>query len=437
MQFETKLYLALAMAGYSDAFFRMSCPGRVVRDRVDPIVNPGKVAGHVHTVSGGSGFSASMTYQDARASNATEKLHAFPEGFRMLAGDSNKRSGGSDLATQGISYACLGANQPETNNIPNYSCPGGLRAQVFFPACWDGKNLDSPDHKSHVAYPTQYNNGYCPDAFPVHMISIFYEILYNTNIFADQWNGTQHPFVFANGDATGYGLHGDFLNGWDVDVLQNAIDTCNDASGSVDKCAAVTQYSVQECQQCQIPTTVKEPTGGSLTQLPGCNPITHGPDPAVPGTCNDTTGFGAGETNFIDLTHKGWAYAGCGTDNISDRAFRGSSQGSDNMTVPTCIDFCSDSGYTYAGLEYGRECWCANQLDSRYAPKDGIMGSCNYACAGDEKQVCGGWAAMSVYRDCKGDAKCENWGLGTGGKADSKTMKARVKARSHARQLSD
>jgi hypothetical protein len=71
MNYYVKLYLALAMAGYCDAFFRMSCPGRIVRDRVDPIVNPGKIAGHVHTISGGSGFSASMTFQDARASKCS------------------------------------------------------------------------------------------------------------------------------------------------------------------------------------------------------------------------------------------------------------------------------------------------------------------------------------------------------------------------------
>ena len=29
-----------------------------------------------------------------------------------------------------------------------------------------------------------------------------------------------NPFVLACGDATGYGLHADFLNGWDQTVLQ-------------------------------------------------------------------------------------------------------------------------------------------------------------------------------------------------------------------------
>jgi hypothetical protein len=69
--FYKKLFMALNLAGYSDAFFRMSCPGPLVRERLDPIVNPGKIAGHVHTISGGSGFGPSMTYGDARAAKCS------------------------------------------------------------------------------------------------------------------------------------------------------------------------------------------------------------------------------------------------------------------------------------------------------------------------------------------------------------------------------
>jgi hypothetical protein len=376
---------------------------------------PVPVMGDPLDVNGGM-----TVYYLQRPSPSSEKLRAFPEGFRMLAGTSSKRTGGTDLATQGISFACLGANKPETNYIPNYNCPGGLRAQVFFPSCWNGKDLDSADHKSHMSYPnsTNYNNGPCPSNFPVHMISIFFEILYDTNPFLNQWNGNQHPFVFANGDTTGYGFHGDFLNGWDIKVLQKAIDTCTDASGQVEKCAAVTQYTGQETQQCQIPTTVAEKVDGSLSKLPGCNDASQS-------SCTDTTTFGSGPTNVIDLTaSKRWEYAGCGTDSTGDRAFRNGSTATDAMTVQTCVDFCAKANMPYAGLEYGRECFCADRLNQRYAPKDGIMGNCNFKCAGDGTQICGGSAAMSVYHNCKGASKCSNVVIG-----------ASKKEKRHARQL--
>ena len=181
-----------------------------------------------------------VDYLQRRGNNKTEKLTAFPKGFRMVAGDPFTRSYGNNQAANAISFACLGGpGGPETNKMPNFNCPGGLRAQVFFPACWNGVDLDPPDHKSHMSYPVgkEYNTGACPPEFPVHMVSLFYEILYDTGRFADQWTGDQHPFVFAQGDATGYGLHGDFLNGWDVAVLQRAIDECNDDSGLVERCA--------------------------------------------------------------------------------------------------------------------------------------------------------------------------------------------------------
>lgn len=47
---------ALSLVSFAtpgSAFFRVPCPGRIVTERADPIVSPGSVSGHVHTISGG------------------------------------------------------------------------------------------------------------------------------------------------------------------------------------------------------------------------------------------------------------------------------------------------------------------------------------------------------------------------------------------------
>lgn len=83
------------------------------------------------------------------------------------------------------------------------NCANGVRQQVFFPSCWDGVNLDSSDHKSHVAYPSGAGAGTCPESHPKRLISLFYESIWDTNAFKDMWTeGDQQPFVFSYGDPT-------------------------------------------------------------------------------------------------------------------------------------------------------------------------------------------------------------------------------------------
>ncbi|NWN33781.1 DUF1996 domain-containing protein, partial [Klebsiella michiganensis] len=44
---------------------------------------------------------------------------------------------------------CTGSDTVEIPKDPKCKL---IRQTIIFPACWDGKNLDSPDHQSHVAY---------------------------------------------------------------------------------------------------------------------------------------------------------------------------------------------------------------------------------------------------------------------------------------------
>lgn len=122
----------------------------------------------------------------------------------MVTGDPNVRNNTGSPASKAISWLCLNYDDnqgPQTPGISSTNCPEGLRAQVFFPSCWDGINLDSPDHSSHMAYPDGIDNGVCPRSHPHHLVSIFYEVLFSV----DPYNklGLGGSFVLATGDKTG------------------------------------------------------------------------------------------------------------------------------------------------------------------------------------------------------------------------------------------
>lgn len=402
------LIAALAASPVS-AFWRLPCKSPIVVERADPIVSPGKVASHLHTIMGGNAFDFTMDDNTTRTSTCSsctvigddsnywtptlffqhqngtfesvnqvggatvyylqrkgdgETLKAFPPGFRMLAGDPYKRSGGDDFASQAVSYNCLNYNgpaKPETGMFPNYNCPDGLRAQVFFPSCWNGKDLDTADHKSHMSYPANsYNSGACPPGFPVHLISIFYEVIWDTGKFADQWYGDSQPFVWSMGDPTGYGGHGDFVMGWDPALLQRAVDTCTADSGRVEDCPEFKLIPDSQAEGCRIASKIDEPVSGLLDALPGCNAVQQGPGKATQQTdCGAPTTIGAGNaTFFTDLTSKGWSYTGCGTDNYYSRLLTGASESNDQMTNEACVAFCDSKGFSVAGTEYSKECYC-------------------------------------------------------------------------------
>ncbi len=69
-----------------------------------------------------------------------------------------------------------------------------------------------------------------------------------------------------------------------------------------------------------------------------------------------------------------------------------------DMTVPKCLAFCggggSGSAYTYAALEYARECWCGQELSGLAAQEPEAQ--CDLACDGDNSTLCGGNLRLTV-----------------------------------------
>jgi hypothetical protein len=341
------LFIAIFVTSVAcQPLFKIFCAGLpLFRGRVDTIVEPGAVSNHVHRVSGGSGFApeavnadpitvynhlrqakcstcsipiVDMTaywhpdlyymwpnkslsliptggltvYYEGRQGNGNQsnpQIKAFPPGFRMTAGDPFRRSFNSSIVAQtAVQVACLAA-QPnkETNGFPDPSlyCLNGMRMQVYFPQCWNGKDIDSPNHQSHVAYPIdRYDNGDCPPGFPVRLMSVFFEAFYSTGDFPQQ---NYNPYVLACGDSTGYGFHGDFMSGWDPVILQQAINdpSCDgkvtNNGNNVRACKPLSSYVVDQANGlCQLdkPIPLTEDLGMVYPlpnmRLPGCQPVT-------------------------------------------------------------------------------------------------------------------------------------------------------------------
>lgn len=110
--------------------------------------------------AGFEGANGGMTVyymQDGLANYAqTSKVTAFKPGFRQLVGEASFRTKAQTRRFRQLSYTCLetmGTRFPETLDLPSKPCPVGIMANVRFPTCWNGKDLDSPDHMSHMAYP--------------------------------------------------------------------------------------------------------------------------------------------------------------------------------------------------------------------------------------------------------------------------------------------
>jgi hypothetical protein len=179
----------------------------------------------------------------------------------------------------------------ETKAFPQRRC-AKLRSQVFMPSCWDGKRLDSADHVSHVsdlatdnktradddvkmAYPAigDYNKGVCPPSHPVAIYSIFLEFIYDTSRYPEY-----RHWVYSNGDATGFGLHGDFIHGWtDQPALEKAAATCTGPKGLSDpRCSIMkTQKVIAPVRHQPEVAAPGDEVGqhGLLQQLPGDNPV--------------------------------------------------------------------------------------------------------------------------------------------------------------------
>ncbi|KAJ3510691.1 hypothetical protein NLJ89_g4535 [Agrocybe chaxingu] len=330
------LFAFAALATTARAYWLMGIENFITTERLDPVVNPGRVSGHAHSVLGGSNFRAATNTSFLRQSDCTsvpipqdksaywfphlyfqwnngsftslnggavickqfesfdDSAHltclsdylfsdkpgtttAFPDDFRMISGDPTLRTyDPTSSAQRAITFLCLDFNGQSIRYpyLPTRSCPSGIRAEVNFPSCWDGKNTDSPDHKSHVAFLSGGpDSGTCSDPrFPKTLPRIFMEVYWGSqdfDKFRSQARNASQPFVFAHGDPTGYGYHADFINGWQPGVLQKAVDNCHcNPYGDPKCCADQGIFDLTSGKKCRITPSLNEQSKRLCPLLP-------------------------------------------------------------------------------------------------------------------------------------------------------------------------
>ncbi|KAK3303011.1 uncharacterized protein B0T15DRAFT_538815 [Chaetomium strumarium] len=325
------LSTGLALVGLAEAGLRFPC-STLTFQRLDPVVEPGNnPSAHLHHIVGGNAFNATMTGDVGERATCTtcqmaedfsnywtavlyfkhpngsyhrvqpapvqpllggsngaqggitvyytqfdltrdnlkqQPVKSFPPGFRMTVGSPTV----TGKPQTGIRYQCLtGQNRgPEMPDFPAKPCSGGIFVTQHFPACWDGKNLDSPDHQSHMYNTIRYdgfmNAGPCPSSHPVRMPQVTYETVWDTTKFNSMWpSGAPNPFVWSF-EGTAGGSHADYMFGWKGDALQRAMDK---SECFYDGCGSIKKQAMTIANTCTVKDMVGEKTDGWAKALPG------------------------------------------------------------------------------------------------------------------------------------------------------------------------
>jgi Domain of unknown function (DUF1996) len=155
------------------------------------------------------------------------QVKSLPIGLRMIAGDPARKEPYAAWWDNPIGWGC---NRPDLSEYGQTSqaihpCADGdtVLMSVRFPQCWDGVNLDSPDHKSHMAYSV---GDKCPATHPVTIPNILFIVRWPAKNVA-RWRLSSDNYESTK--PGGYSAHGDWFNGWKPAISDAWLKGCNAA----------------------------------------------------------------------------------------------------------------------------------------------------------------------------------------------------------------
>ena len=235
---------------------------------VDPIVFPGdSTSSHLHMQFGNTGFSAYSTSATLlNSGNSTclggtlnrtaywvpalydtkdghiivpeaafvyyksgylvdpTKTQPMPNGLHIIAGNKNSTTWQYVDPTYVLFWECEQTALGLSGTIPQCATGDVMRLVVGFPQCWDGVNLDSPDHQSHMAYASRA--GVCPSTHPVQVptISEIFRWKVQPGDNPSSWRLTSD--MYSASMPGGLSAHADWMTGWDPATMQALITNC-------------------------------------------------------------------------------------------------------------------------------------------------------------------------------------------------------------------
>ncbi|MCX5209949.1 DUF1996 domain-containing protein [Kitasatospora sp. NBC_00240] len=147
--------------------------------------------------------------------NDYTSVRPFPPGLRFVVGSPSATA--TQFATDpGYVAGWECGTSYHSSDLP-VDCPGGGQVGVRYqaPSCWNGLYLDTPDHKSHMAYPV---GGVCPATHPVALPMIEFKVAFPVN--------TANMSQLHLSSGRGFSFHYDFFNAWEAPTLAAMVNHC-------------------------------------------------------------------------------------------------------------------------------------------------------------------------------------------------------------------
>jgi hypothetical protein len=152
-------------------------------------------------------------------SEEAESVRPHPLGLRIIAGNEHRRE---TAVRPRYGWRCTGTTVTHAAEIPRCARGQALELRLRFPDCWDGRALDSRDHRSHMAYGSA---GRCPGSHPVAVPQLRFQIRYRVR--------AGRRLTLSSGPT--WTTHGDFINAWEPAELERRLRDCVSSRSCVEE----------------------------------------------------------------------------------------------------------------------------------------------------------------------------------------------------------